>query len=47
MDDSAHFTRTWQVTASGGYDTVWGRFEEDRLGARSRAMGLVDAGTPS
>ncbi|MFJ5808479.1 putative glycolipid-binding domain-containing protein [Streptomyces sp. NPDC093093] len=42
MDDSAHFTRTWQVTASGGYDTAWGRFEEDRLQARGRALGLED-----
>ncbi|MEV6572322.1 putative glycolipid-binding domain-containing protein [Streptomyces sp. NPDC051577] len=42
MDDSAHFTRTWRVTASGGYDTAWGRFEEDRLQARGRALGLED-----
>ncbi|MEU1701593.1 putative glycolipid-binding domain-containing protein [Streptomyces pseudogriseolus] len=32
---------TWEVTASGGYETVWAVFDGDGLRARGRAVGTL------
>ncbi|MFD7630006.1 putative glycolipid-binding domain-containing protein [Streptomyces sp. NPDC059851] len=40
MNDPVRFTRTWRVSASGGYDTAWGGFTEDAMHARGRAVAL-------